>query len=378
MKKTIVAMILVGGQGSRLKEITKDTAKPAVSFGAKYRLIDFTLSNITNSDIDVVGLVTQYEPYDLMNYIGSGASWDLDVNDGGVHFLTPFARNGDVLWQRGTAHAIKQYYNFVKEYSADYVLILSGDQIYKMDYQKLLEHHLKQKAEVTIACTNVDLSEASRFGILEVDSLGFVKGFEEKPKSPKSSLASMGLYLFQSSALEKLLMDIESQDEFDFGKNIIPKSLKEGYVVTAYTFNGYWKDVGTVESLYLTNMDLLDNPDFLTLNTSKSLPIYSKSLNLPPHMVLMNGNVKKSIIADGCQIDGNVYHSVIGYECRLARNSYVKDAVLLPNVEVGEGARIQNCIVNKGVRIPAKYVLHPDTITLVDSSNLLKVGEVLE
>lgn len=371
-------MILVGGQGSRLKEITKDTAKPAVSFGAKYRLIDFTLSNITNSEIDVVGLVTQYEPYDLMSYIGSGASWDLDVNDGGVHFLTPFSRNGNVLWQRGTAHAVKQNFNFIKEYQADYVLILSGDQIYKMDYQKLLEHHLKQKAEVSIACTNVAFNEASRFGILEVDERGFVTGFEEKPTSPKSTLASMGLYLFQTTALEKLLQNIEAEDEFDFGKNIIPKSLKEDYIVTAYTFNGYWKDVGTVESLYQTNMDLLDNPDFLTLNTSKSLPIYSKSLNLPPHMVFQNGNIKKSIIADGCHIDGNIYHSVIGYECRLARNSSVRDAVLLPNVEVGEGARIQNCIVNKGVRIPKGYYLEPKEITLVDTSNLLKVGEIRE
>ncbi len=378
MKKTIVSMILVGGQGSRLKEITKDTAKPAVSFGAKYRLIDFTLSNITNSDIDVVGVVTQYEPYDLMNYIGSGASWDLDVVDGGIHFLTPFARNGDVLWQRGTAHAIKQYFNFVKEYQADYVLILSGDQIYKMDYQKLLEHHLKNNADLTIACTNVEISEASRFGIVESDATSKVTGFEEKPKKPKSTLASMGLYLFNTKVLEKLLSDIEQEEENDFGQNILPKSLREGYVVSQFTFSGYWKDVGTIESLYQTNMDLLDNPDFLTLNTSKNLPIYSKSLNLPPHIVMQHGNVKNAIIADGCLIDGCVIHSVCGYETVTKRGSKIENCVLLPNVTILENAFIRNCIVNKGLTIPANFNLDSPKVVLLDQNNLMKLGEIHE
>lgn len=378
MKKTIVSMILVGGQGSRLKEITKDTAKPAVSFGAKYRLIDFTLSNITNSEIDVVGLVTQYEPYDLMNYIGSGASWDLDVSDGGIHFLTPFSRHGDVLWQRGTAHAVKQYFNFVKEYQADYVLILSGDQIYKMDYQKMLEHHLRHNADVTIACTHVDIEEAYRFGIVDIDEKNRLIGFEEKPSNPKSTLASMGLYLFATDALEKLLSNVEKEEANDFGKNILPKSLEEDYYVSAYTFSGYWKDVGTIESLYESNMDLLNNPDFLTLNTSRTLPIYSKSLNLPPHMILEHGNVQDSVVADGSLINGYVKHSVLSYETKLARYSHVEDAVLLPNVEVGEHAFLKNVIINKGVIIPKNYYIDAKKITLIDQDNLMKVGEVHE
>jgi len=288
MKKTLIAMILVGGAGSRLQEITKDTAKPAVSFGAKYRLIDFTLSNITNSNIDVVGVVTQYEPYDLMNYIGSGASWDLDVTDGGISFLTPYARSGGVLWQKGTAHAIKQYFRFVKENEADYVLILSGDQVYKMDYQKLFEHHLTHNAEITIAATKISQEEASRFGILELDEKGYVVGFEEKPDNPKSNLASMGLYLFNTDTLEALLSGASAEDEVDFGKNIIPKSIRQKKQVSAYVFDGYWKDVGAVESLFQANMDMLDDIDFLTLNLSKNLPVYSKSLNLPPHICLEN------------------------------------------------------------------------------------------
>lgn len=378
MKKMIVSMILVGGKGSRLKEITKDTAKPAVSFGAKYRLIDFTLSNITNSDIDVVGVVTQYEPYDLMNYIGSGASWDLDVVDGGIHFLTPFAKNGEVLWQQGTAHAVKQYFNFVKEYQADYVLILSGDQIYKMDYQKMLEHHLKHNSGVTIACTNVPEEETYRFGIVEADENNVVIGFEEKPKKAKSTLASMGLYLFSTEVLEELLNNIEKDEDFDFGKNIIPKSLREGYVVTQYTFSGYWKDVGTIDSLFQTNMDLLNNPDFLTLNTSKSLPIYSKSLNLPPHVVMRRGRVYDCIIADGCLIDGTVRHSVVGYESVLKLKSIIENCVILPNVIISENAYLKNCIVNKGVIIPKNYHCEALEPVLIDYDNMMELGEIRE
>jgi len=378
MKKIIISMILVGGKGSRLKEITKDTAKPAVSFGAKYRLIDFTLSNITNSNIDVVGVVTQYEPFELMSYISSGASWDLDVSDGGIHFLTPFAKQGEMRWQKGTAHAIRQYFNFVKEYQADYVLILSGDQIYKMDYQLLLDHHLKHNADLTIACTPVPSTEASRFGIICMNEDSRITCFEEKPKNPKSNLASMGLYLFSSEILEKLLTNIDSTEEVDFGKDILPKSLKEGYIVNGYVFNGYWQDVGTVESLYQTNMDLLNNPNFLTLNTSKHLPVYSKSLNLPPHVILEQGCVTHSVIADGSIINGSVEHSVISFECVLKTGSKIIKSVLLPNVHMGENSYIENAIVNKGVRIPAGYKRYGEEIILIDSSNLMKCGEIHE
>jgi len=378
MKKTIVSMILVGGKGSRLKEITKETAKPAVSFGAKYRLIDFTLSNITNSNIDTVGVVTQYEPYDLMNYIGSGASWDLDVTDGGIHFLTPFAKNGDVLWQKGTAHAIKQYFAFVKESEANYVLILSGDQIYKMDYQKLLEHHLIHNAEITIACTNVAQKDADRFGIMNVDDFSNVIDFEEKPKNPKSTLASMGLYLFNTNVLEKLLMNDKSDETIDFGKNIIPKSIKDGYQVSAYIFRGYWKDVGTVESLFEANMDLVDNADFLTLNTSKNLPVYSKSLNLPPHQVLENAKIRNSVIADGCYIDGEVYHSTVGYETILKKGSTIDHCVIMPNVIINAGAFLKNVIVNKGLEVPQNYYLDSELPILLDWDNIEKLGEIRE
>lgn len=371
-------MILVGGKGSRLKEITKDTAKPAVSFGAKYRLIDFTLSNLTNSNIDVVGVVTQYEPYDLMSYIGSGASWDLDVVDGGIHFLTPYARNGDVLWQQGTAHAIRQYFNFVKEYQSNYVLILSGDQIYKMDYQKMLEHHLNHNADITIACTNVEKEEASRFGIVTIDESNRVKTFEEKPSKPKSTLASMGLYLFNTNVLEKLLIFDKSDEIIDFGKNILPKSIADGDIVSAYTFHGYWKDVGTIESLYQANMDLVENQDFLTLNTSRNLPIYSKSLNLPPHIVLNHGDIKQSIIADGCLIDGKVNHSVVGYECIMRRGSKIDHSVIMPNTIINENVQLRNVIVNKGLEIPKNYKLISDEIVLLDSTNIRKIGEIHE
>ncbi len=378
MKKTIVSMILVGGKGSRLKEITKDTAKPAVSFGAKYRLIDFTLSNLTNSNIDVVGVVTQYEPYDLMSYIGSGASWDLDVVDGGIHFLTPFAKNGDVLWQQGTAHAIRQYFSFVKEYQANYVLILSGDQIYKMDYQKMLEHHLNHNADITIACTNVEKEEASRFGIVTIDESDRVLGFEEKPSHPKSTLASMGLYLFNTEVLEKLLIKDKSNEVIDFGKNILPKSISQGDIVSAYTFHGYWKDVGTIESLFHANMDLVESPDFLTLNTSRNLPIYSKSLNLPPHIILSHGDVKQSIIADGCLIDGKVTKSVVGYECVMKRGSQIDHSVIMPNAVINEFVFLRNVIVNKGLEIPKNYRLDSEEVVLLDFDNIEKLGEIHE
>ncbi len=376
MKKTMVSMILVGGKGTRLKDITKKIAKPAVSFGAKYRLIDFTLSNITNSNIDVCGIVTQYEPFELMYYIGSGASWDLDVLDGGIRFLTPYSSEEDVLWQKGTAHAIKQYSHFVKEYQAKYVLILSGDHIYKMDYMEMLKHHIDHKADITIGATEVDPKEAPRFGILEIDDSDRVIGFEEKPENPKTNLASMGIYIFSSDVLFSMLDDDSDEKLIDFGKDILPKSIKMKKHVSLYNFEGYWRDVGTVESLYAANMDMLDDPDYLGLNISKNLPIYSKSYNLPPHMVKNSGTVKKSVIADGSIIFGEVIHSSIAYQGLISEGAKVHDAVLLPNVSVGKGAFLKNVIVNKDVLIPDNYRCAPEQLVLITEDNLYEVGEI--
>ncbi len=370
-------MILVGGRGTRLGDITNQTAKPAVSFGAKYRLIDFTLSNITNSNIDVCGIVTQYEPFDLMYYIGSGVSWDLDVLDGGIRFLTPYSRKDDILWQKGTAHAIKQYMNFIKDYQANYVLILSGDHIYKMDYQELLKHHLTHNAEITMAATEVNPEESHRFGILEVNEAKRVIGFEEKPENPKSNLASMGIYLFTVDALEELLAKASDED-IDFGKNIIPKAVQSNMNVSLYKFNGYWKDVGTIESLYQANMDLLDDPDFLNLNLSFELPVYSKSLNLNPHVMMLGSKAVRSVIADGCIIDGEIVHSVIAYEVKVDGGSKIVDSVILPGVTIGKNCYLRNVIVNKGVIIPDNYRFEPEEITVITDDNLVKVGEIYE
>jgi len=378
VKKTLVSMILVGGKGTRLKEITKDTAKPAVSFGAKYRMIDFTLSNIANSNIDVVGLITQYEPFELMSYIGRGASWDLDVLDGGIFFLTPYAKNGNILWQRGTAHAVKQYFNFIREYDAEYVLILSGDQIYKMDYRDLLKHHCQHNAMITIAATPVDIAEASRFGIVETDSFEQMIGFEEKPVHPKSNLASMGAYIFNADILEKRLADTDAKESVDFGQDIIPKCLADGDVISVYQHLGYWRDIGTVESLYRANMDMLDDPNFLDLNKRDHLPVYSKSLNLPPHIVTETGLVQNSCIADGCLISGTVWHSTIGYQTIIMNGAEVRDSVVLPNVVISENVHLQNVVVNKDLTIPKNYRLLSQKIVVLDSTNIRKLGEIDE
>jgi len=378
MKKTIVAMILVGGKGTRLKEITKDTAKPAVSFGAKYRLIDFTLSNLANSNVEVVGIVTQYEPYELMNYIGNGASWDLDPVDGGIRFLTPYASSEQVLWQKGTAHAVRQYFNFIREFQADYVLILSGDQIYKMDYQKMLAHHIDRRAVVTIAGIEVDWEDPSRYGILETDARDRVVGFEEKPAHPKSRLASMGVYLFNTRDLERLLTVGPQDDQIDFGHDVIPQAVAAGEAVSCFRFDGYWRDVGTVESLYDANMDMLDDPNFIGLNSSKNLPVYSKSLNLPPHVVLADGSVRSSVVADGVTIDGTVIRSTIGYRTVVMKNAVVENCVVLPDVFVSEGARIRNVVVNKGVIVPENYRLDARRPVVLDATNLMELGEIGE
>lgn len=376
MRRNLIAMILVGGKGTRLGGITRDLAKPAVSFGGKYRLIDFTLSNITNSNIDVVGVITQYEPQELMAYIGSGASWDLDFIDGGVRFLTPYATNETILWQLGTADAVKQYFNFITENAADYVLILSGDHIYKMDYERMFSYHQEQGAEVTIAGTKVMQDEASRYGIMTIDSARRLIDFQEKPARPRSNLASMGIYLFNTGVLRELLKGEISEGDVDFGKNIIPKALREKRHVAVYEFHDYWADVGTIESLYRANMDLIDNPDFLTLNLSKNLPIYSKSLNLPPHIVLDKAKIANAVIADGSIINGTVIHSTIGYETIVEEGALIEDSVILPGVRIGKNAHIRNAVVNRNLSIPSGFSFTPSKPTLFDIEDLLAKGGV--
>ncbi|MFA5466529.1 MAG: glucose-1-phosphate adenylyltransferase [Candidatus Izemoplasmatales bacterium] len=372
MRKNLIAMILVGGKGTRLGGITRDLAKPAVSFGGKYRLIDFTLSNITNSNIDIVGIITQYEPQELMTYIGSGASWDLDYIDGGIRFLTPYATNETILWQQGTADAVKQYFKFITENRAEYVLILSGDHIYKMDYERMFAYHIERGAEVTIAGTKVAYEDASRYGVMMTDENKMLVDFKEKPDKPTTNLASMGVYLFNTSALEELLSNVTTESDIDFGKNIIPRAIKEKRRVAVYEFNDYWADVGTIKSLYQANMDLLDNPDFLTLNLSKNLPIYSKSLNLPPHIVMSKAKIANSIIADGSIINGTVKHSVLGYQSIVKEGAIIEDSVILPGVVIGKDALIKNAIVNRNQVIPDGFVFTPEQVALYDGSNPLK------
>lgn len=363
-------MILVGGKGTRLKALTKDMAKPAVSFGGKYRLIDFTLSNLTNSQIGTVGLVTQYEPYELMQYIARGASWDLDTIDGGITFLTPYAKNNDVLWQKGTAHAIAQYFNFIKEHQATDVLILSGDQIYKMDYQEMIKEHQAANRDLTIAVTEVKLQDATRFGIFEIDENQRVLSFEEKPKQPKSTKASMGIYLFKTSTLYSLLKNASNKQSVDFGKHIIPKALASGFQVGVHQFRGYWRDVGTIQSLYDANMDLLEDENFLGLNSSKHLPVYSKSLNLEPHIVLADGEIKQSVVSDGSVINGRVTHSTLGYRVHVHDGAVVEDCVILSDVVIGERAHLKNCIVNHKTVIPDDFIFTPIEVAILDQEEL--------
>lgn len=368
-------MVLVGGRGTRLGEITTETAKPAVSFGGKYKLIDFVLSNLANSDIDTCGIVTQYEPLELMTYIGHGSTWDLDVNEGGISFLTPYSSSTGQLWQKGTAHAVFQHHKYIEQYDPDYVLILSGDHIYKMDYRNMIEEHIKKKADITISAFSV-YKDASRFGILQTDKNNQVIGFEEKPEEPKSNQASMGIYVFNRSVLKDLLLE-EEEATFDFGNDVIPLALKQNRRVFAYRFNGYFKDVGTIKSLYKTNMDLIDNPQYLKLHEYIDLPVYTKSGNLPPHHIAGKGSVKNSLISDGCLIYGAINHCVISSGVVVGEFSTIKDSILHESVVVETGAKVTNAIVIKDTVIPENSVLEFDEPTVV-SQQMIFGGEASE
>ena len=355
-KKECVAMLLAGGQGSRLYALTSNIAKPAVSFGAKYRIIDFPLSNCINSGIDTVGVLTQYQPLVLNEYVGNGQPWDLDRTFGGVHILSPYEAKTDTSWYKGTANAIYQNIRFMKMYDPEYILILSGDHIYKMDYEKMLAAHKEAKADCTIACMKVPMKEASRFGILNTNPDGTIYEFEEKPAKPKNDLASMGIYVFTASKLFKYLEldDKDPQSEKDFGKNVLPAMLKAGEKMFSYRFEGYWKDVGTISSLWEANMDLLGVVPNFELS-DRDRVIHSRSPLAPPAFV--EGEVINSIVATGGEIEGKVVNSVIGTNCVIEKGAEVVDCVLMGNIVVKAGAKLNYAIIDEEVTIGEKAVI---------------------
>ena len=382
-KKECVAMLLAGGQGSRLYVLTHKTAKPAVNFGGKYRIIDFPLSNCANSGIDTVGVLTQYQPLALNEYIGTGLPWDLDRNYGGVKVLPPYQGKKGADWYKGTANAIYQNLQFIERYDPDYVLVLSGDHIYRMDYAAMLDFHKENNAACTIAVIDVPIEEASRFGILTTDESGKIIRFTEKPKKPESTKASMGIYIFNRKELAKyLIADAEDpKSANDFGKNIIPAMLNAGEKMMAYTFKGYWKDVGTIDSLWEANMDLLGENPVLNLD-DKSWRILSRHENAPPQIIGEKGVVENSYITEGCAVYGTVKNSVLGENVRVMEGATVVDSVIMGDcvihkdavveysiidrdVEIGEGARVGKAkemakgiaVLGEGMRVAASTVV---------------------
>ena len=344
--KEWVAMILAGGQGSRLGVLTDTLAKPAVPFGGKYRLIDFSLSNCYHSEIDTVGVLTQYRPLELHSYIGIGSAWDLDRNAGGVFILPPFVQTKGGEWYKGTANAIHQNAFFIDQYSPQYVLVLSGDHIYKMDYSLMLKFHKEAKADATIAVIAVPWKEASRFGIIDTDPDGRIVEFEEKPREPKSNLASMGVYLFTWDVLKTYLQqdDQDRGSAHDFGKNVLPVMLKNGLKMMAYRFDGYWKDVGTIESLWEANMDLLSDAPKLDLYDA-GWRIFSVNPTSPPHLVAPSGQVRCSLVSVGCLIFGEVEHSVLFAGVEIGPGVIVKDSVVMNGAQIGAGAYVEKAII---------------------------------
>ena len=345
-KKEIIAMILAGGQGSRLGVLTKNIAKPAVPFGGKYRIIDFPLSNCSNSGIYTVGVLTQYKPLDLNSHIGIGDPWDLERRDGGVSLLPPYQEEKGGDWYKGTANAIYQNIEFINRYDPEYVLILSGDHIYKMDYYKMLEFHKNNKSDATIAVIDVSIEEASRFGIMNTREDNSIYEFEEKPNLPKSTNASMGTYIFNWSVLKKYLIEDEKDinSSNDFGKDIIPKMLESGKRLIAYPFDGYWKDVGTVESLWEANMDLLKIDNELNLYDGQ-WKIYSQNQVRPAHYIGKNARVNNSLIVEGCIINGDIQNSVLSQGVYVGKNTLIRDSVIMPNVQIGDNVVIDKAIV---------------------------------
>ena len=368
-KKTCVAMLLAGGQGSRLGILTKKVAKPAIPYGGKYRIIDFPLSNCTNSGIDTVGVLTQYQPLELNAYIGSGAPWDLDITNGGVFVLPPYQKGKTGEWYRGTANAIYQNIAFIEQYNPDYVLILSGDHIYKMDYNAMLNYHIRHGADATIAVREVPWEEAPRFGIMNTDSDDRIIEFEEKPKNPKSNKASMGVYIFTWDKLRHYLEEDEADKKSsnDFGKNIIPNMLNDKQVLVAYSFNGYWKDVGTIESLWEANMDLLETPMPIDMH-DKRWRIFAKNPGMCPHYIAKGATVKDSLITEGCEVYGNVNHSILFAGVIIEEGAKVESSVIMPGSVIKRGAVVRRAILAENA------VVGPGAFVGEDSGNIAVVG----
>jgi len=363
MGKEIVAMILAGGRGTRLKELTAKVAKPAVYFGGKYRIIDFPLSNCANSGIDVVGVLTQYESVLLGTYVGSGTKWGLDGNNS-LSAILPARERGEVgaTWYAGTADAIYQNISFLDQYDPEYVLILSGDHIYKMDYEEMLNVHKEKGADLTVAVLNVSLKEASRFGIMNTDDKGYIYEFEEKPEKPKSTLASMGIYIFSYKELRKYLIAdaADENSKHDFGMNIIPAMLADKKKLYAWTFDGYWKDVGTVESLWQANMDLLDDKELDLYNIKKDWKIYSEDTLGKPQLIGKDASVKNSLVTQGCVVNGEVEGSVLFNNVNVGEGAKVIDSVLMPGVLIEEGAVVKKAIIDEGVVVKAGTVVNDE------------------
>ena len=382
-KKECVAMLLAGGQGSRLYALTQKTAKPAVSFGGKYRIIDFPLSNCINSGVDTVGVLTQYRPLLLNEYIGNGLAWDLDRRFGGVQILAPYQGQSGADWYRGTANAIWQNMEFINRYDAKYVLILSGDHIYKMDYAKMLEEHKKSGAACTIAVLDVPLEEASRFGIMSTREDGSIFKFTEKPKNPDSTKASMGIYVFTKDKLEAYLKadndDPESSN--DFGKNIIPTMLNSGEKMMSYSFEGYWKDVGTIQSLWEANMDLLgDAPTFSLLD--EAWRIYSRHSAQPPQYIAKGAVVENASVTAGCQIYGTVKNSVLGANVYVGKGAVIEDSVIMNDVSIEDGATVRYAILDEKVTVGKKATVGASResgaeIAVIGADVTVKAGEVV-
>ena len=352
-KKDCVTMLLAGGQGSRLYVLTSKIAKPAVPFGGKYRIIDYALSNCVNSGLDTVGVLTQYQPLLLNEYIGNGQPWDLDRINGGVNILPPYQKSDGSDWYTGTANAVYQNLHFLERYSPKHVLILSGDHIYKMNYMKMLEYHKEKNADCTIAVIDVPLEEASRFGIMNTNDDMSIYEFEEKPKHPKSTNASMGIYVFKWSVLKKFLEadEADPKSENDFGKNIIPALLEAGHKLYAYEFAGYWKDVGTINSLWEANMDLLGKDPAFDLSGGKK--IYARNTAKPATFIARSAELHECFISEGCEVYGMVNHSIISTGCAIGKGAEVTDSVIMPDVVIENGAIIRNAIIAEGCHVKA-------------------------
>jgi glucose-1-phosphate adenylyltransferase len=379
-KREIVAMILAGGQGSRLGVLTKKLAKPAVPFGGKYRIIDFPLSNCSNSGIYTVGVLTQYKPLELNAHIGIGEAWDLDRTHGGVSILPPYQEEKGGEWYKGTANAIYQNIEFVDRYDPEYILILSGDHIYKMDYTKMLDFHKEKKAEATIAVIEVPIDEASRFGIMNTREDLSIYEFEEKPKNPKNNLASMGIYIFNWKTLKKYLREDEADktSKNDFGMNIIPNMLGDGNKMVAYPFRGYWKDVGTIESLWEANMDLIREDNELNLH-DEEWKIYSVNSTRPAQYIGENASISNSLIVEGCVVHGQVENSILFHGVQVGKNSVIRDSIIMTDAKIGENVVIEKAIVGSGaiIRKECKIALD-DEIAIIAAKEDVKMGTVIE